>query len=69
MYLQIFLLFKTLDRSSWPARIAESRSTYASLRSHYLRGIEYPDELGSAVDPLSEHEEVHMPSITYHVAY
>ncbi|KAK7185067.1 hypothetical protein DPSP01_002890 [Paraphaeosphaeria sporulosa] len=54
---KIFLLFKTLDRSSWPARIVESRSTYASLRSHYLRGIEYPDELGSAVDPLSEHEE------------
>ncbi|KAL5441866.1 hypothetical protein PMIN06_009216 [Paraphaeosphaeria minitans] len=54
---KIFLLFKTLDRSSWPARIVESRSAYASLRSHYLRGIEYPDELGSAVDPLSEHEE------------
>ncbi|KAL1600780.1 hypothetical protein SLS60_007168 [Paraconiothyrium brasiliense] len=54
---KIFLILKTLDRSSWPARIAESRSTYASLRSHYLRGIEHPDELESSVDPLSENEE------------
>ncbi|KAJ4304840.1 hypothetical protein N0V90_000368 [Kalmusia sp. IMI 367209] len=54
---KIFLLLKTLDRSSWPARIAESRATYTSLRSHYLRAIEHPDELESSVDPLTEHEE------------
>ncbi|KAF1971917.1 RabGAP/TBC [Bimuria novae-zelandiae CBS 107.79] len=54
---KIFLLLKTLDRSSWPARISESRTTYASLRSHYLNAIEHPDELGSSVDPLSENEE------------
>ncbi|KAJ4360942.1 uncharacterized protein N0V89_001511 [Didymosphaeria variabile] len=44
---------------SWLAlrMLEESRSTYASLRTHYLRGIEHPDELESSVDPLSANEE------------
>ncbi|KAF2676146.1 RabGAP/TBC [Lentithecium fluviatile CBS 122367] len=54
---KIFLLLKTLDRSSWPARLHEYRTAYASLRSHYLRAIEHPDEIESAVDPLSENEQ------------
>jgi hypothetical protein len=55
---QIFLLFKTLDRSTWPSKLHESRDTYSSLRAHYLRAIEHPDEFDSSVDPLSENEEV-----------
>ncbi|KAF3044179.1 hypothetical protein E8E11_003682 [Didymella keratinophila] len=54
---QIFLLFKTLDRSSWPNHLADSRRTYDSLRTHYLRAIEHPDELESSVDPLSDNDE------------
>ncbi|KAF1958327.1 RabGAP/TBC [Byssothecium circinans] len=54
---KIFLLLKTLDRSSWSLRITESRSIYTSLRSHYLRAIEHPDEFESPVDPLTENEE------------
>ncbi|PVH94653.1 RabGAP/TBC [Periconia macrospinosa] len=54
---KIFLLFKTLDRSSWSNRLTESRNTYHSLRSHYLRAIEHPDEFESSVDPLTENAE------------
>ncbi|KAF2789812.1 RabGAP/TBC [Melanomma pulvis-pyrius CBS 109.77] len=54
---KIFLLFKTLDRSSWPNRLNDSRTTYNSLRSHYLRAIQHPDEFESSEDPLSENEE------------
>ncbi|KAF2875475.1 rab-GTPase-TBC domain-containing protein [Massariosphaeria phaeospora] len=54
---KIFLLFKTLDRSSWPTHLSDSRTTYESLRSHYLRAIQHPDEFESSVDPLSENEE------------
>ncbi|CAI6333179.1 unnamed protein product [Periconia digitata] len=54
---KIFLLFKTLDRSSWPNRLSESRNTYRSLHSHYLRAIEHPDEFESSVDPLTENAE------------
>jgi TBC1 domain family protein 5 len=55
---QIFLLFQNLDHKSWPASLSNSRSAYDSLRTHYLRAIEHPDEVGSAVDPLSTDEEV-----------
>ncbi|KAH7402334.1 rab-GTPase-TBC domain-containing protein [Phaeosphaeria sp. MPI-PUGE-AT-0046c] len=54
---KIFLVFKTLDRSSWPTHLANSRKSYESLRSHYLRAIRHPDEFESSVDPLSEHDE------------
>jgi hypothetical protein len=56
---QIFLVFKTLDRSSWPTHLASSRKTYESLRTHYLRAIRHPDEFESSEDPLSENNEVH----------
>jgi TBC1 domain family protein 5 len=58
---QIFLLFNTLDRSSWPTSLTDSRTAYDSLRSHFLRAIEHPDEIESVVDPLSENEEVLYP--------
>jgi TBC1 domain family protein 5 len=69
---QIFLVFKTLDRSSWPTHLGHSRKTYESLRTHYLRAIQNPDEFESSVDPLSELSEVrtfptrlHHQDITY----
>ncbi|KAF2850160.1 RabGAP/TBC [Plenodomus tracheiphilus IPT5] len=54
---KIFLVFKTLDRSSWPTHLSHSRKTYESLRSHYLRAIQNPDEFESSVDPLSDINE------------
>ncbi|KAF2029343.1 RabGAP/TBC [Setomelanomma holmii] len=54
---KIFLVFKTLDRSSWPTHLADSRKSYESLRTHYLRAIQHPDEFESSVDPLTENEE------------
>ena len=60
-YRQVFLLFKTLDRSLWPNRLTESRTTYETLNSRYLRAIHHPDEFESSEDPLSENAEVHPP--------
>lgn len=58
---QIFLVFKTLDRSSWPTHLSQSRKTYEALRTHYLRAIQNPDEFESSVDPLSDINEVPTP--------
>ncbi|KAL1392573.1 rab-GTPase-TBC domain-containing protein [Phyllosticta capitalensis] len=52
-----FLLFENLNRAEWPTILSDSRTIYNSLRSHFLRAIENPDEVESALDPLSEHEE------------
>ncbi|KAL6704105.1 hypothetical protein ACN47E_008768 [Coniothyrium glycines] len=54
---KIFLVFKTLDRSSWPTHLVHSRKTYESLRTHYLSAIQHPDELESSFDPLSDTTE------------
>ncbi|THY03370.1 RabGAP/TBC [Aureobasidium pullulans] len=55
---KIFLLFEGLDHSQWIQRSTDSRSAYASVRSHLLRGLEHPEEvLGSNLDPLSEDSE------------
>ncbi|KAF5865058.1 hypothetical protein ETB97_005623 [Aspergillus alliaceus] len=52
-----FLLFDNLDRTQWPQRISESRSAYAALKAHFMKYIEHPDDLQSAVDPLADDEE------------
>ncbi|TID24236.1 hypothetical protein E2P81_ATG02539 [Venturia nashicola] len=54
---KIFLTFRNLDRASWPVSLTTSRSAYDSLRSHYLRAIDHPDEVSTDADPLSEHAE------------
>ncbi|KAE9978353.1 hypothetical protein EG327_007423 [Venturia inaequalis] len=54
---KVFLNFRNLDRPSWPASLTTSRSAYDSLRSHYLRAIEHPDEVSTDADPLSENVE------------
>lgn len=52
-----FLLFDNLDRTLWPQKISETRSAYAALKAHFMKYIEHPDDLQSAVDPLADDEE------------
>ncbi|KKY21005.1 putative tbc domain [Phaeomoniella chlamydospora] len=49
-----FLLYGPPSQSSWPKKLAESRNAYTSLRAHFLRYIEHPDDLQSNVDPLAD---------------
>ena len=57
------LFFRDLDQSKWLSDLADSRAAYDSLRSHYLRAVQNPDELETAVDPLTEGSEVNCPII------
>ncbi|KAI9692416.1 MAG: hypothetical protein M1822_006647 [Bathelium mastoideum] len=57
VFWKTFLLFESVDRATWPKRLQNSRAAYTSLRTHFLRSIEHPDELETAIDPLSESEE------------
>lgn len=50
-----FLLFDNLDIAAWPRTLLSSRSAYTSLRMHFLRHLENPDE---QADPLSEETDV-----------
>ncbi|KAF1810869.1 RabGAP/TBC, partial [Eremomyces bilateralis CBS 781.70] len=52
-----FLLFNSLDRDTWSSTLQSSRTAYQSLREHLLKYIENPNEVETAVDPLSESEE------------
>lgn len=56
--LQTFLLFQTADVTAWSRALEDSRSAYSSLREHLLRYIENPDEVGSALDPLDDDQNV-----------
>ncbi|CZR54460.1 related to TBC1 domain family member 5 [Phialocephala subalpina] len=51
---QAFLLFQSTEVTGWSRALIDSRSAYTSLREHFLRYIENPDELGSALDPLDD---------------
>ncbi len=55
---KVFLLFESLDTSTWIRTLSSARSAYNSLKSHFLRHIENPDELTSGYDPLSGETEV-----------
>ncbi|EXJ63681.1 hypothetical protein A1O7_00016 [Cladophialophora yegresii CBS 114405] len=52
-----FLLYGPLSQGSWPKKLAESRSAYVSLRDHFLRYIEHPNDLHSSGDPLADDDE------------
>lgn len=52
-----FLLFENLDKSTWMKTLSDSRSAYTSLKEHFLKHIEHPDDL-SGSDPLTEDENV-----------
>ncbi|KIW25154.1 hypothetical protein, variant [Cladophialophora immunda] len=54
--LQAFLLYGPLSQGSWSKKLAESRSAYVSLRDHFLRFIEHPNDLHSSADPLADDE-------------
>lgn len=49
-----FLIFETADSSAWLKTLLSSRSAYNSLKSHFMRHLENPDELAALYDPLSE---------------
>ncbi|EEH45300.1 uncharacterized protein PADG_01450 [Paracoccidioides brasiliensis Pb18] len=54
---QAFLLHQTVDTSSWPGKISDSRAAYLSLREHFLKYINHPNDLPSTADPLAEDDE------------
>lgn len=49
-----FILFDSVETSTWPKDLAASRSAYNSLRMHFLQHLENQDEF----DPLSQDAEV-----------
>jgi TBC1 domain family protein 5 len=55
-----FLLFDTLDVAEWKRTLTSSRSAYNSLRSHFFRFIDNPDDVGGGQDPLSQDFEVRL---------
>jgi len=53
-----FLVFESVDTAQWPNTLAASRSAYNSLRTHFLRYVENPDELEGGDDPLNDSPDV-----------
>ncbi|ETN45617.1 uncharacterized protein HMPREF1541_09449 [Cyphellophora europaea CBS 101466] len=51
-----FLLYGPVSQASWPKQLADSRGTYTSLRDHFLRFIDHPNDLNSQADPLADDE-------------
>ena len=51
---KVFLLFDGMSTSTWPRTLSSSRSAYDSLKTHFLRHLNNPDELAAAYDPLME---------------
>ncbi|APA10520.1 hypothetical protein sscle_06g052900 [Sclerotinia sclerotiorum 1980 UF-70] len=51
-----FLLFQSTEITTWTRGLEDSRSAYTSLREHFLRFIEHPNDLGSSLDPLDDDE-------------
>ena len=49
-----FLLYGPISLSTWPKKLSESRSAYSSLRDHFLRFIDNPNDIHSATDPLAD---------------
>ncbi|KAL8854814.1 MAG: hypothetical protein Q9221_000320, partial [Calogaya cf. arnoldii] len=46
-----FILFENLDKSTWTKTLTDSRSAYGTLRDHFLKDIEHPDNISA--DPLT----------------
>ncbi|KAI1768848.1 RabGAP/TBC [Hypoxylon sp. FL1150] len=50
-----FLLNQTTNTTNWSHALLESRSTYSSLRDHFLKYIRHPEYLTAAtLDPLAD---------------
>jgi len=54
---QVFLLFQNLDIASWGKTLSDSRSAYSTMKEHFLKDIENPEDL-STEDPLTDTETV-----------
>ncbi|KAI9737462.1 MAG: hypothetical protein M1834_009617 [Cirrosporium novae-zelandiae] len=52
-----FLLFEDLEQSTWATKLSGSRSAYSSLREHFLKRIQDPNEFDSIFDPLTDDAE------------
>ena len=53
-----FLLTGPLSQASWSRKLKDQRSGYASLRDHFLKYIDNPNDLHSSADPLADDETV-----------
>ncbi|KAK5098140.1 hypothetical protein LTR70_004385 [Exophiala xenobiotica] len=51
-----FLLTGPLSKASWSRKLKDQRSGYASLRDHFLKYIDNPNDLHSSADPLADDE-------------
>ncbi|EMD00564.1 hypothetical protein BAUCODRAFT_173922 [Baudoinia panamericana UAMH 10762] len=61
-----FLLFDSVDAVTWPKTLASARSAYDSLRMHFLRHLENPDDMEGGQDPLSADSESTSPAAQLH---
>lgn len=56
-----FLIFESVDSSTWLKTLSSSRSAYNSLKTHFMRHLENPDELAANYDPLTDSTDVSSP--------
>lgn len=61
---KVFLLNGPLSKASWTKKVKDSRSAYTSLRDHFLKFIDNPDDLHSSADPLADDESVSTGTMT-----
>ncbi|KAH8199643.1 hypothetical protein TruAng_006173 [Truncatella angustata] len=55
---KVFLLGHGSDTKNWSHALLESRSTYASLRDHFLKYIKHPEHLANVdSDPLADNPD------------
>ena len=54
---QIFLLYNETNKTAWTKTLTDSRSAYTSLKEHFFKNIDNPDDV-SAEDPLNDTETV-----------
>ncbi|KAK2737974.1 hypothetical protein FQN57_007328 [Myotisia sp. PD_48] len=57
VFWKAFLLHKDVDRSQWPVQLADSRVAYMSVRNHFMKYIDNPNDIPSTTDPLAEDEK------------
>lgn len=64
IHMQAFLLDQTADSTSWAHALLESRSSYASLREHFLKYCKHPEYLTAGnSDPLADDSNASPPLI------
>ena len=59
LFEKMFLLGQETDAGIWKHSLLESRSTYSSLREHFLKYVNHPEYLTAASsDPLADDPDV-----------